>query len=83
MDICCAVVDTGRCHNPKAVELYLKYKTLCNRLDKLEVENLDICDNLKRAIKCYSLLEQAFKASLKHRRYAFVPECYDEGHNYR
>ena len=32
---------------------------------------------------CYVWLNKAFTARLQHRKYAFVPECYDDGHNYQ
>ncbi len=72
-------------HCTKATKLYLKYKKLCK-----EVENLDLYlqfDNINEQINhllnCYYKLNKAYKARQKHRQYAFVPECYDQGHLYQ
>jgi hypothetical protein len=96
---CCAVSDHNtRClnlityggnhcefHRPKATSLYLKYKELSKIFDLLDI-NKPI-DNTNQRInhimKCYSALDKTFNARLKHRRYAFVPEFYDEGHDYQ
>ena len=92
---CCAYLGNKRCinkvvgsanhcnlHRVKATKLYLKYKSLCEK-----VENLDLYqpfsnsqDQMNYVMDCYNSLNKAYKARQKHRQYAFVPECYDEGH---
>ena len=29
------------------------------------------------------MFNKAYNARMEHRKYAFVPECYDEGHDYQ
>lgn len=70
-------------HYQGALKLYLHYKNLCTRTDKL---NIDKEFKMKRKqiahLKhCQELLIEAYNARLKHRNYAFAPECYDFGHN--
>lgn len=94
---CCAVVNTNqRCnnnvlgtskhcfeHHDMAVKLYLNYKKICNRIEKLHIDRQfsDNIDNIKFLLEYYDLLNKAYSARMEHRQYAFVPECYDEGHN--
>ena len=70
-------------HYRKAIKLYKNYKKICNIAYNLdinkEIPNLE--NKRKYLINCYVWLNKAFDARLKHRMYAFVPECYDEGHD--
>ena len=89
---CCAYLGNKRCsnqavgnsnhcdlHRTKATKLYLKYKSLCEK-----VENIDLDTNdMNYVMDCYNSLNKAYKARQKHRQYAFVPECYDSGHLYQ
>lgn len=96
---CCAVVDNNtRClnkvtngsthcetHREKAIKLYLAYKELSNRVDKLDLTKAvgNINERINYLTKCYVLINDTFKARMKHRKYAFVPECYDAGHDHQ
>lgn len=94
---CCAVIHNNqRCpnmaqihashcleHIQTATKLYGKYKKICDTAYSLDI-NKQISDmqaKFKHVYDCYIWLNRAFHARLKHRRYAFVPECYDDGHN--
>jgi hypothetical protein len=72
-------------HRPKAKELYLAYKKLSDTVDKLDIHKgfEKRTERIKYVMKCYNLLNKTFDARFKHRKYAFVPECYDEGHDYQ
>jgi hypothetical protein len=82
-----AIDHTTHCveHHTKALQLYNKYKKICDVAYELdiekEIENVE--DRVKHLMHCYGSLNDAFHARLMHRQYAFVPECYDEGHNYQ
>lgn len=68
-------------HRPKATKLYLKYKKLCDEVEKFEINKVySNKDQVDYLMNYYCTLNNAYKARLKHRQYAFVPECYDEGH---
>lgn len=96
---CCAFAsDNTRCtntvvhgnyhcddHYETATKLYKNYKTICKLAYNLEI-NKQIYDTAKKIAHveyCYFWLNKAFYARMKHRRYAFVPECFNEGHNYQ
>jgi hypothetical protein len=49
-------------------------------IDK-EAEYQNINDRIDHLNMCYDWYINAYEARLKHRNYAFVPECYDFGHN--
>ena len=75
-------------HYSVATSLYAKYKKLENELVKLKkiIKNTtykSVTEQLKYLIKYYVLLNNVYNARLRHRKYSFSPECYDEGHNYR
>lgn len=95
---CCAYSGNGRCinnavggsnhcqvHRPKATKLYLKYKSLCEIVKELDLNKS--YDNVHKhydyIMDCYCKLNRAYQARQKHRQYAFVPECYDDGHEYQ
>lgn len=95
---CCAVMNNTRCinlavsgsdhcdlHREKAKALYLKYKVLSDQVDKLVIDQkfTNINTKIDYLMECYILLNQTFKARMKHRMFAFVPECYDEGHDHQ
>ena len=63
--------------------MYKKYKEICDVAYNLDINKdmNDLTEKFKYINSCYVWLNRAFHARLKHRRYAFVPECYDEGHN--
>ena len=70
-------------HYQYALELYLKYKKLCNMANKLDIYKPGESRRKKIAHlrQCHKLLVKAYNARLIHRNYAFAPECYDFGHN--
>ena len=93
---CCALVDNKRCtlnvigdskhchlHHDTAVKLYLKYKKICNRVEKMSTRKL--CGNINECItqlmRYFDILNKAYDARMAHRTYAFAPDCYDDGHN--
>lgn len=80
---CCnkIVGDSYHCelHRNKARKLYLKYKKYGDMCDNLDL-NMESEENI---IKCYCLLNKTFKLREKHRKYAFVDELHDDGHNYQ
>ncbi|ARF12163.1 hypothetical protein Klosneuvirus_3_298 [Klosneuvirus KNV1] len=94
---CCAVIHgdkrclnqtinhTNHCseHLSIANKLYVNYKKICDTAYNLEIDKPISNPNEKfnYLYECYLWFNRAFHARLKHRRYAFVPECYDEGHN--
>lgn len=94
---CCAVIHGDkRCpkqtinhashcsdHIQTATKLYTNYKKICDTAYNLEIDKpiSDINEKYNYLYECYIWFNRAFHARLKHRRYAFVPECYDEGHN--
>ena len=72
-------------HNINAKKLYIKNKKTCGIAYKLDINQIHSDDDkqCKYLMKCYAWLNKAFEARMKHRKYAFVPECYDDGHNYQ
>lgn len=94
---CCAVAPNNtRCrniatsslthcelHRKKSVQLYLKYKELSDIAESLNVNKpiKDINVQIGHVLKCYNAFDKAYYARMLHRRYAFVPECYDVGHD--
>ena len=94
---CCApTVDNKRCPNSVinganhcknhlvyAKGLYDKYKKICNIAYNLDIEKdiHNVESHHNHLMQCYVWLNKAFTARMRHRKYAFVPECYDEGHN--
>lgn len=95
---CCAYSGVGRCinnaegnsnhcqlHRPKATKLYLTYKNLCEVVKELDLnKGFDTPQaRYDYIMNCYCKLNKAYQARHKHRKYAFVPECYDEGHMYQ
>ena len=94
---CCAITsDNKRCtnevikdsnhcrvHYDNAIKLYKNYKKICDVAYNFDL-NMIICDvkeHINYILKCYVWLNKAFDARMKHRNYAFVPECYDDGHD--
>jgi len=77
--------DHCEIHRPKAFKLYLAYKRLSDIIDTLDFNKYfnNIMDRIKYVMKCYNLLNKTFDARIKHRKYAYVPECYDIGHDYQ
>lgn len=94
---CCAVIHSNkRCpnqtinhsnhcseHIQTATKLYVNYKKICDTAYNLEIDKQipDLHERFKYLYECYNWFNRAFHARLQHRRYAFVPECYDDGHN--
>lgn len=75
-------------HREKAINLYNKYKILSDQISKIDIHNLGIPfantqENIDFIMKYYVLLDKTYNARMKHRKYAFVPECYDEGHDFQ
>lgn len=95
---CCAVSSqNSRCpnsagegkhcdfHRPMAVKLYLKYKKLSDQVDEMNLykEFDDVEKQITHVRDCYVLLNKTYSARSAHRKYAFVPECYDAGHDHQ
>lgn len=82
-----AIVGVKHCklHHEKTISLYIKYKNLCNICDKLDIERKfnDTKNQIDHVMKCYILFNKAFNAREKHRKYSFIPEYHDSGHNYQ
>ena len=72
-------------HYTKSKKLYVKYKQICNVSYNLDIDKKkdNIIDNIKYLHNCYMWFLKAYDARQKHRNYAFVPECYDTGHNFQ
>ncbi len=72
-------------HRLTATKLYLRYKKLSDKIDNLNINKMfpKHQDHIDHVMRCYVLLNKTFSARTKHRKYAFVPECYDEGHDYQ
>ena len=70
-------------HFSTATKLYLNYKKICNVAYSLNIhkEIPDTNEKIDYLNKCYVWLNKAYEARMAHRKYAFVPECYDDGHN--
>lgn len=70
-------------HRKRALELYLVYKRLCDKVDNLNIDKYfsDRRAKLRHLKKCISLLIKAYDARMKHRNEALSPEVYDDGHN--
>jgi hypothetical protein len=72
-------------HYTYAIELYKKYKHICNVAYKLyptkEIKNID--KRIEYLNYCHDWFVTAYNARLEHRNYAFVPECFDSGHNFQ
>lgn len=91
---CCSVTDDNtRCtnnavgtsnhcdqHRSVAKKLYDTYKNICLKAEKFDI---DKSTSIQYLTKAYVWLNRAFDARMKHRKYAFVPECYDEGHDFQ
>jgi hypothetical protein len=95
--VCCAPENGERCsnftlnancdhckkHHEKALELYLKYKEICIVANNKNI-NVVIKDknkHIRYLYNCHLWLERAYDARLEHRFFAYVPECYDYGHD--
>src|SRR5690606_31388839 len=77
--------DHCKLHQNYSNELYLHYKQVCKIAYDLDIEK-EISNTNKRIkylTECQLLFEEAWKARKKHRNYAYVPECYDSGHNFQ
>ena len=72
------VANSDHCpvHRPNARKLYLRYKNICGKVDRFKFSN-----KISTILKYYVLLTKAYEARRKHRLIAYVPECYDYGHN--
>jgi len=72
-------------HHDFTSKLYKDYKKICSVAYKMNISKRmsNMSDRLKYLMKCYVWLNKAYDARYKHRKVAFVPECYDEGHDYQ
>jgi len=71
-------------HFPTANKLYTKYKQICDVAYELDPKiGGNIQNKIKHAMKCYVWQNRAYNARMEHRKYAFVPECYNKGHDYQ
>jgi len=70
-------------HNPMAVKIYNSYKRTCKSLDKVNKDVVLKSNDCAKITSYYALLHRAYMGRLEHRKYAFVPECYDRGHLYQ
>lgn len=67
-------------HRASAKKLYDIYKKFCSKANEFNIENsIDI----QYLTKAYIWLNRAFDARMNHRKYSFVPECYDAGHDFQ
>jgi hypothetical protein len=95
---CCAEDNNARCknlvtyggshcekHRPTAGIYYLAYKKLSDIADKLDINEpiADVTARINHVMKCYVAFDKTFHARMKHRKYAYVPECHDDGHDYQ
>jgi hypothetical protein len=95
---CCALSNNKRCENyviehtnhcqmhyGPSIKLYKKYKKICDVAYKLDLNKKfkTIYENINYLMDCYRWFNLAFNARMEHRKYAFVPECYDDGHDYQ
>jgi hypothetical protein len=95
---CCAFDENTRCLNPvlghsnhceihyyPARKLYKTYKKICEIAYNLDIHKYykNIEDNIIYVLECYAMYNKAYNARMAHRKYAFVPECYDDGHDYQ
>src|SRR5258706_1716205 len=91
---CCAALNQSRCtntviegekhctlHHHKAMKLYKRYKKLSEAVKLVDI-NEHLTD-LKFIMRHYKLLNDTYNARMAHRLYAFVPECYDNGHDFQ
>lgn len=97
---CCAPIqNNGRCtnltkdankvlcekHYPQGAKLYKRYKTFCDKADKLDVDEVKTFPTIKEKIsflnKCYCSYITAYNARMKHRNKFIVPDCRDYGHD--
>ncbi len=69
-------------HYNTAKKLYLTYKKICSVAYNYDIEKKieNTTDRIKYLLKCYSWLNKAFDARMTHKKYAYVPECSDKGH---
>ena len=95
---CFATSNNGRCinksiagskhcalHRTVANKLYIKYKTLCDQTNKVDLtkKSDSLLKDIGYIMNCYNIFNRAFQARLKHRKYAIAPDLYDEGHDYQ
>lgn len=95
---CCAYDNFNRCknntvknsyhcikHYSTARKLYFHYKDICDLAYNLDLNKkfIDLQENIDYLLSCYEKFNNAYEARMLHRRYAFVPECYDAGHDYQ
>lgn len=82
--------DSYHCelHRDKAKNLYLKYKSSCTECEKIDtndyqVKDYDVNRQISKIMDYYILYNRAFSAREKHRKYYFVSDYHDSGHNYQ
>src|SRR5437868_14767322 len=96
---CCATTASGRCinctvsmqsdhcyiHRNRSNKLYLQYKQICETAYNLNIDRSisNVKERIKYLTECHQIFVRAYNARLKHRHYAYVPECYDSGHNHQ
>jgi hypothetical protein len=95
---CCALSNNRRCENyviehtnhcqihyGPAIKLYKTYKKICDVAYKLDLNKQfkTMPENINYLMDCYRWFNKAFNARMEHRKFAFVPECYDAGHDYQ
>ena len=70
-------------HQPYANILYGKYKEICEiaKSKNIDCKIKDQTEHVKYLMHCYNWFANAYDARLKHRKYAYVPETYDFGHD--
>lgn len=82
--------DSYHCelHRDKAKTLYLKYKVLCSECEEININTYQIKDEnvdeqIDEIISYYILYNKAFSTREKHRKYYFISDYHDSGHNYQ
>ncbi|AYV83897.1 MAG: hypothetical protein Hyperionvirus13_40 [Hyperionvirus sp.] len=70
-------------HFGKAIQLYKKYKLLSDKVYNMDPERefRDRGKKIQYLNRCIDLYRKAYEARMIHRNFAFVPECFDYGHN--
>lgn len=81
--------DSHHCdiHREKAKKLYLKYKSLsdiCENIPPIEYDDkINVDEQISTIMSYYIMYNNSLSAREKHRKYSFVTDLHDEGHNYQ
>jgi len=71
-------------HYATARTLYRQYKDVCDLAEKCDLTRIfgpsETAKEITFLNECYRLFIKAYDGRMKHRKYAFCPETWDEGH---